>query len=668
MIPTLILMGAIALASDVSDVSVEAVLRQGSADVQRIVDLPLDQRTFRNTVEAIDDITTRVRNATGMRVFLSSVSPNTNDRRRGDRDRRAVVQWQLQMWQRRDLYHAVLPFIEPIEDLKDEHLRLVGSLVGDFRRQGGDLPADTQQHLQQLSLQLEDLQNAFLQNITSDLPCLFIDKTDLVGVPRNLLTSFTQSQQRYRVCLDHSTYSTILTHCDVSATRQKLFVVYHQRGGRTNVRILEEILLLRARIARLLGYRHAMEFYAEVQMAGSADRVKAFFEFLRPQVRRKAESEWRQLTSVKRDHTGRRNSPLHAWDIAYYEERLRQQEYGVADEQVREFFPLERVLSGLFKVTETIFDIRYEEVTQRADLFDLTRWHPEVRLYQVTDGITGDRLGEVYFDLHPRRHKYGHAAKFSIRKRKHWSDGTLQTPLVALVCNFPGPTNERPSLLNHDQVVTLFHEFGHCLHELFSHATYARLAGTMLARDFAEAPAQLFENWASHPQVLKQCSGHYHSGQPLSAELLSKIAGASKLGIGLSTERQIFYAMLDLQFHILPDGRIDTTAFAQRLGEEIMLVPLPAGTNPHASFRHLIGYRAGYYGYLWSRLYAQDMFRHFQAKGLLNPAAGAEFRRTILAPGGAIDEFVMLRNYLGREPQPDAFLEYLGLADGSESQ
>jgi thimet oligopeptidase len=318
-------------------------------------------------------------------------------------------------------------------------------------------------------------------------------------------------------------------------------------------------------------------------------------------------------------------------------------------------------MNGLFSITQSLYGLEYRDVTARAGSPERPLWHPDVRLYEVWDKKRGERIGEFYIDLFPRPNKYTHAACWGLVLHKRYGDGKLQKPLAALVCNFPKPSGGKPALFPHKDVETFFHEFGHVLHNLLSEAEHYSFSGTNVARDFVEAPSQMFESWVWDAGVLATFAKHYQTGQPIPDELVAAMVRSKNLGTGLWAERQFTYGLTDQAFHTAPAGKIDSRAVQEKIaGETELFEPVP-GTYFHASFGHLIHYTAGYYGYMWSLVYASDMFQRFKQKGMLSPEAGQYYRSKILARGSTLPEMDMVKDYLGREPNLAAFLEHLGL-------
>jgi thimet oligopeptidase len=455
--------------------------------------------------------------------------------------------------------------------------------------------------------------------------------------------------------------------CDNEATRHKMWLAFKRRGGVENVRVLEQMLKLRAEAAKLLGYATTADYEIEVRMARDARTVQAFYARLQPLVRRKALQDHAELLAAKRSHTGDPGAKLYPWDTSYYLNVLRKTKYSVDPQLVREYFPLDRVIQGLFTITQSLYGLEYRDVTRDQP----SLWHADVQVYEVYDRASRRLLGKFYLDLYPRENKFSHAAQWGLAQHKIWADGHETLPVAALVCNFTKPTSDKPSLLTHDEVETFFHEFGHCLHTILSESRYYQFGGTSVERDFVEAPSQMFENWVWDAETLRTFARHYRTGEPFPDALVEGMLAARNLGSGMLAERQIYYGLFDLMCHTDPDGVLDTTKLAADLwdpaGASVELYdPIPE-VYFQAAFGHLNGYQAGYYGYQWSLVYACDMFQRFKEKGMLSPEAGDYYRRNILARGGTQDGLDLVRGYLGREPDMTPYLRHLGLDPGAGS-
>ena len=641
---------------------VAAALKKADFAVERIVAISDRERTFDNTIGAIDDLIVRLRLDTEFLQFMAYVSPNAELRERGQTAEEDVRNWLISLMKREDLYRAVEAYADTKSKLKGEQKRLLEHTLRDYRRAGMELGKEDREKLKTIQMEISKLSIEFQKTIREDETRVPLTKEELKGLPDGWLKTQPMSNGLYLVGMDYPSFLPVTDYCEVERTRQKVWTAYKRRGGMKNVKLLERILKLRAQAAKLLGYKHPADYETEIRMAKSAEEVMKFYKKLRPLLRKKAQLDLEEFTQAKRRHTGNPDAKLFPWDQSFYEKRLMKEKYAVDSEKVREYFPMDRVVDGLFSITQSLYGLTYREITDKAkQRTDHEIWHPDVRLYEVFDKATGERLGEFFLDLHPRPNKYGHAAQWGLYPRKLWQDGTVQKPIAALVCNFTKPTEDKPSLLSHDEVETFFHEFGHCLHSILTEAEYGEFSGTAVSRDFVEAPSQMFENWVWDARVLKTFARHYKTGKSIPDDLLEGMIKARFLGSGLKAEHQVYYGMVDMAYHTKPDGVVDTTQAGLDLFEEIELYDAVPNTHFQAAFGHLTGYQAGYYGYLWSLVYAEDMFQRFKELGMLNPKAGMYYRKKILSRGGTVDDIDMVRDYLGREPRMEPFLKHLGL-------
>jgi thimet oligopeptidase len=646
--------------ADVAPPIKEAVSRAESA-IAKILAVPDSQRTFANTLGALDDMGARLDADTSLFIFFQNVSTDAKERDAARTADEFVSNWQIALSKREDLFRAVKAFAAKKPKLKGEQARMLKFALRDFHRSGLDLTPEKRKRVQDIEQQVNKLGIDFGQNIADDATTVAFSKEELAGVASNVVARFKREGDSYLVGLSESNSSAILGYASNPETRHKFWFAYKRRGGQKNVDVLEKMLKLRNEDATTLGYKTTADFELEPRMAKNAATVKKFYDDLRPIVRRKALKDWEQFLAAKKEDVGKVATTLYPWDQAYYKNRLMKQKYAVDGQKVSEYFPMDRVISGLLHTASTLYTISFKDVTAQAKNLDLPIWEPTVKLFEVQDDSTHKTLGHVYMDLFPREGKYTHAACWSLRGHKVFENGTVQLPLAALVCNFTKPTEDKPSLLPHDEVETLFHEFGHGLHNLLSEAHYAQFSGTSVERDFVEAPSQMFENWVWDPGVLSTFARHYKTGEPLPKELLDGMVAARTLGSGLETEHQIYYGVVDQKYHNAPGGVVDTTQVGIDTLTEVELYKGVPGTTFQASFGHLVGYDAAYYGYEWSLVYAQDMFQRFEKMGLLNPKAGDYYRRKILSRGGTMDANDMLRDYLGRKPKTEAYLRHLGL-------
>jgi thimet oligopeptidase len=654
----------IVFAQDDVSPNVKAAIKRADDSVAAIVAIPDSQRTYENTIGAIDDLQARLDGDVTFDVFMQNVSPDAKIRDQSRAADEYVSNWETEEGKREDLYRAVKAYADTKPQLKTEQDRLLKFMLRDYHRAGMDLSPDQRGKLKQIELQENKAGISFDQNIADDETTVPLTLAELKGVPKDVVNRLQQSHGFYLVTMDAPTFDAILDHDDVENARQRVWLEYKRRGGEKNVKVLQLLLKLRADEAHILGYQSYADYATEPRMAKNAATVTKFYTDLQPVVRKKAKLDYDEFLAAKRKHTGDAKASLYPWDVSYYKNILEQQKYAVDETKVSEYFPMERAVSGLFSVTQPLYGLTYKDVTAQADALHLPIWYSDVKLYEVDDNATHQILGYFYLDMFPRTGKYSHFATWGLISRKLWPDGSIRKPVAALVCNFTKPTGGKPSLLPHEEVETLFHEFGHCLHNILTEANTTRFAGTSVELDFVEAPSQMFENWVWSPEVLRTFARNYKTGQPLPESLLKGMLAARYLGSGLDAEHQFYYGIVDMKYHMVPDGNVDTTKIGIDTYPEVELYSRIPGTFFEASFDHLNGYAAGYYGYMWSLVYAQDMFQRFKQLGLLNPKAGMYYREKILSRGGTVDAMDMVRDYLGREPKMDSFLEHLGLKPG----
>jgi thimet oligopeptidase len=637
-------------------------LNKAQKSVDAIVSLPDATRNFDNSVGAVDDLLVILDKDASMTMFMAYVSTDADERERGSRAEEDYANWKVELVQNEPLYKAVKTVAASKPKLTSEQQRLLDHMLREFRRGGMELSPEQRAELKKIQMEINKLAIEFDKNIREDETVVPLTRAELAGMPDDYFAILKNSGDLYLVNMSYPQFQPIMDWCDNESTRAKVWLAYKRRGGQKNVAVLERVLKLRDQAAQLLKYKTAADYETEVRMAKNADNVEAFYAELRPLVRPKAQADFNEYLEIKRTATGDPNATLFPWDQSYYENRLKQEKYAVDARKVQEYFPMQSVVDGLFSITQSLYGLEYREITDQARSQGRPMWHEDVRLFEVWDKATNTRLGDFYIDLYPRDNKYTHAAQWGLVQRKTWADGSVERPVAALVCNFTKPTADKPSLLTHDEVETFFHEFGHCLHTILSEADYGWFAGTSVERDFVEAPSQMFENWVWDADVLKTFAKHYQSGEPLPPELLAGMIRARNLGSGLFSEHQYYYGLVDMAYHTAPKGEVDTTQVGLDLFGEIELYnPVPQ-SRFQASFGHLMGYQAGYYGYQWSLVYACDMFERFKELGMLDPEAGMYYRKKILARGGTMDALDMVKDYLGREPQMIAYLEHIGLS------
>jgi thimet oligopeptidase len=594
--------------------------------------------------------------AYGQTGFIGQVHTDEAVRDAGTQAEERIYKWRVALVFRTDLYEAVRAFADTAEGraLDGERGRLVEHWLRDFRRAGHELDAEARSELERLRTRLVEVEVAFQRNINEYRDWIDVTREQLAGLPDEYIERLEpgNGEATYRVTLDYPQLNPFLQQAHDRALRQELFEKSWRRSLDANRPLLEEALELRRRIAEVMGEPTWAHHAMELKMAKSPERVRDFYDELLPALAEKVRAELDRLAD--RMHADGHAGPITNWDWRYYDDQLRRTEYGVDQDQISEYFSLERVIEGMFALTGDVLGLDYRAVN------DARAWHDSVRLYEILDRQTGRHIAHFYADLFPRDGKFGHAAAFPLVVGHRAADGTYVAPVTAIVANMTPPSADRPSLLKHTEVETLFHEFGHVLHMSLTRAEFARFSGAETEWDFVEAPSQIMEHWTWEPSVLGRFARHFATDESMSEDLIDRLRAAQFVDEGIKSSIQAFYGQIDLALHaepVAPD--LDE---ALRRTHQITGMPYPEGTFMLAGFGHLVGgYDAGYYGYLWAEVIGDDMFSRFAAEGVTSPIVGADYRREILEPNGSRDADDLVRAFLGREPSNEAFLRLRGM-------
>ncbi|MFA6093315.1 MAG: M3 family metallopeptidase [Elusimicrobiota bacterium] len=624
------------------------------AALDAIVAIPAQERTFSNTVAAIDHAGDRFKDAAIPLEFFSQVSPEARIRRMSEAITRRADRFGIKTDAREDIYHAYKEYAAKGETLTGEDKKRLETILRDYKRDGMELPLEERANLDKIRTRMSELSQAFEKNISDYDDGLDLTLEELAGMPESYIQGLPRTQDgKYHVGLDYPSYFPFMDRAQNPSLRKQLEQKYADRAAEKNVPILEEALTLRQKLANMLGYPTIAHYNLEDRIAKTPENALSFLNRLKEMLKGPAAADDAAMLEMKKKEDPSA-AALETWDRRYYAEKLQAERYGFDEEEVRQYFPVDRVVNGTLDFYQELLGITLREVQAKT-------WHEDVKLFEVLDSKTNERLSYIFLDLHPRKNKYGHAAAFDIVKARELPDGSYRIPVSAMVANFSKPTPGKPALLTHDEVETFYHEFGHLLHMSLTRARYSAHSGANTAWDFVEAPSQMMENFVWRSEVLEKISGHYlDPSKKLPPELLKKMLAARNFNSGSLTLRQVALASLDMAYHTLP-APVDTTAIIEKIGREIFQLA-QLGTHYQASFGHLMnGYDAGYYGYLWSKVYAQDIFSRFEKDGVLNPVVGQDYRRTILARGSSMPEGESLKEFLGREPNEDAFLKSLGL-------
>lgn len=628
---------------------VESAITTAREHIDRIV---TGDRTWQSTMVPLEDVADLLARTYGRTGFMGYAHPDDPVREAGKAAEERLSKFGVEMAFRRDLYEAVAEFAEQVTDLGDVERRLVEFTMLDFRQAGHELAEAARDRLRVLSDRLVELGVAFERNVTEHDDGIIVTRDDLEGMPEAYIDTLDEGPEdgTFRITLAYPHAFPFFDNSPRRDLREQLAFKFNTRAVEANRPLLEEAVTIRKEIAGLFDLPSWSHRVLKDRMAENPENVSRFYADLQAPLTEAGRDEVARMTELLTSDTG--ETVLMPYDMRYYDTQLRRNEYGVDQNEVAEYFPLDSVLEGLFAITGEVFGVRYEEL-------DIEVWHPDVRSFAIHDASDGRLISHFSMDLFPRTGKFSHAAAFPLIPGRRLTDGSYQRPYAAILANFTKPTAKRPSLLQHSEVETFFHEFGHILHQTLTTSPYVRFAGTNVERDFVEAPSQIMQHWTWRTDVLSTFARHHETGEPIPAEMVEQLVAARQLNVAVDKLRQMTFGMLDQELHGPADDK-DLDEILRRTWE-VTLLPFHDGTFYPASFGHLFGYDSGYYGYLWSEVYGDDMFSRFENEGVLSPAVGMDYRRQILEKGGTRSGMEHLRAFLGRDPESAAFLRKLGI-------
>ncbi len=620
--------------------------------------IPADRRDFTNTVRALEDAYTSYWFVPKNLSLLSYFHQDSAVREAAANLEAKGVDKKLSVFARKDVYKALKEYADTNPQLNHEDMRLLSKWLERFERAGMALSEKDAEAYAQLNTERLNKITQYNVNLNNYKDELVVAREELDGLGETYINRLERTKDgKYIVTLKYPDYNPFMSSAKSEKARKALQEKFARRGGKENVKLLEDTVELRRKQAALLGFKRYPDYVLPVRMAKNYETLEAFLKNLQKEVTPLAQDEMKAYLKLQEETTGQQADEMTAWNLPYWSNQYKKKYYQVDDDKIKEYFPADKVISGMFEVFGNLFGITFTQA-------DLPVWHPEVVVYQIKDKKTGELISNFYLDLFPRDGKYTHAATWSFVDRFELPDGHMQTPSVVIAANFTPAGKGRPSLLEHSEVETLFHEFGHVLQMSMATSKYATLTGDNVAWDYIEAHSQLLENWAWQPQVLKKISAHYKTGETLPDGLISSLVKSKNVGVAVAFLRQNFLGQYDLALHTAAK-RVDSTKLYAQMMHNISGIPMTKGTYPQASFGHIMSltdpYDVGYYVYAWSLVIAQDIFSRFEDEGLFNAELGAKLRKYIYTPGTVYDENEMVEKFLGRPYNDKAFLKSLGI-------
>ncbi|BEM25667.1 oligopeptidase A [Serratia nevei] len=654
--------------------AVQSALADCRAAVERVVAQP-GPFTWDNLCQPLaesDDRLSRIWSPIG---HLNSVKNSPELRAAYEQALPLLSEYGTWVGQHEGLYQAYRSLKEgaAFEALSVPQRKAVDNALRDFELSGIGLSADKQQRYGEIVARLSELGSTYSNNVldaTMGWSKLITDEAELSGLPESALAQAqamaqAKEQDGWLLTLDMPSYLPVLTYADNRALREEMYRAFATRasdqgpnaGKWDNSEVMAETLALRHELAQLLGFDTYADKSLATKMAESPEQVIGFLSDLAKRARPQAEQELAQLRAFAKQHYG--VDELEAWDITYYGEKQKQHLFSISDEQLRPYFPEQRVVEGLFEVVKRIYGITAKERK------DVETWHPDVRFFDLFDA-NGELRGSFYLDLYARENKRGGAWMDDCAGSLRKADGTLQKPVAYLTCNFNRPLGDQPALFTHNEVTTLFHEFGHGLHHMLTQIDTAGVSGINgVPWDAVELPSQFMENWCWEPEALAFISGHYQSGEPLPKAMLDKLLAAKNYQAALFILRQLEFGLFDFRMHFeySPEKGAQILPTLAEVKKMVAVVPSPSwGRFPHA-FSHIFagGYAAGYYSYLWAEVLSADAYSRFEEEGIFNAETGKSFLDNILSRGGSEEPMALFKRFRGREPQLDAMLRHYGI-------
>ncbi|PKQ83228.1 oligopeptidase A [Aeromonas sobria] len=675
----LLTMDALPPFSQIQPEQVQAAVVQAIADCKQKISDVLAQNethTWDSLIAPLEEVNDRLARIWSPVSHLNSVLNSEALRAAHDACLPLLSEFQTYVGQHEGLYQAYLGLSQSDDFplLSGAQRKEILNTLRDFRLSGIGLPAEAQQRYGEIQARLSELASRFSNNVldaTQGWHKPVTEEAELAGLPDSVRAAARQmaelkGKEGWLFTLDIPSYLPVMMYSDNRALRAEMYQAFTTRasdqgpnaGKWDNSAIMSELLTLRRELAQLLGFANYAELSLATKMADKTEQVVSFLTDLAAKSLPQGKAELEEIRAFATGQHGQ--SELAAWDLAYYAEKLKQHKFSISDEQLRPYFPASKVVKGLFEVVKRVFGMKVRE------RLGIDTWHPDVRFYDIFDA-EDELRGSFYLDLYAREHKQGGAWMDVCLGRRYRQDGSLQKPVAYLTCNFNGPVDGKPALFTHNEVVTLFHEFGHGIHHMLTRIDVAGVAGINgVAWDAVELPSQFLENWCWESEALAFISGHHETGEPLPADLLEKMLTARNFQAAMQMLRQLEFSLFDFRLHQTfdPANPDQIPSLLAEVRSQVAVMTPPEFNRFQHSFSHIFagGYAAGYYSYKWAEVLSADAFSRFEEEGIFNPVTGQSFLKHILEKGGSKEPMELFRAFRGREPKVDALLRHSGIA------
>ena len=597
----------------------------------------IDLSNFNELESIIYDLSGRI-------AFMGDVHPDEKIRDFGNEADSKIQNLALEIFKDEDLYEKFKEI--QTNNLDEESKTFFKDLDIDFKDAGHGLSVEKKNRLTEIEKKLIDLSISFSENIAKDKTEVLFLEDELKGLSQNELKNLRKNNDSFVITMAYPDINAVMENCNIRTTREIVWKAFNNRAVKENSPILEEAVQLRNEKALLFGFKTWAEYRLQNRMAKSPKNVASMYESLIPKLQKAAEVEKSELATDNIEITD-----ISPWDIRYFVSKERSEVSSVENSELKKYFYIHNVKTEMFKVCEEVFDLQIKPESNE------TAWHEDVELWSLWEK-NGQQLAYFYLDLHPREGKFTHAAVFDISSG---GSSRQELPICSMVANFPNP-NTGDGLMTLDEVETLFHEFGHVLHNGVGKSKYTRFVGANCEWDFVEAPSQIMEHWVWKVDCMKRISEHIETGDSLSEEICEKLNISKNIGVSLLTLRQVSFGLADQHLH--GENYTDSLLDVEHSAQKVTTITYPKDINHLAAFGHLLGgYDAAYYGYLWAEIIGDDLFSRFENEGVLSKSVGVDYKNKILRPGGTVPAEIMVKDFLGRKWNDEAFLSQKNLSN-----